>query len=125
MCLAGACGLWDGGFGAGVDPPRVIMHGVRDIDGPERVALDRTGVHRIDDPAQLAGLELFVHLDLDVLDPDTLPAAFGVAGGLSAGELREFLGAVAATCTILGAEITSAAPAHGELVADALAPLLG
>ena len=38
MCLAGACGLWDTGFGAGLDPPRVIMHGVRELEGGERVA---------------------------------------------------------------------------------------
>ena len=38
MCLAGACGLWDTGFGAGLDPPRVIMHGVREVEGGERVA---------------------------------------------------------------------------------------
>ena len=55
MGLAGACGLWDTGFGAGLDPARVIMHGVRDVDGGERVALDTCGVYRLEDPAQLAG----------------------------------------------------------------------
>jgi arginase family enzyme len=124
MCLAGACGLWDTGFGSGVDPPRVIMHGVRELEGAERVALDRGGVHRIDDAALLEGLDVFVHLDLDVLDPDVLPARFPVAGGLSPAELRAFLAKAAATCTILGAEITSAAPGHGELVVDAITPLL-
>lgn len=124
MCLAGACGLWDTGFGAGLDPPRVIMHGVRELEGPERVALDLGGVHRIDDPAQLAGLEVFVHLDLDVLDPSTFPAKFPVDGGLLPAELRSFLAAAADICTILGAEITAAAPDHGELVVDAITPLL-
>ena len=76
MCLAGACGLWDTGFGAGLDPARVIMFGVRDVDGPERVALDRCGVHRLGEPAQLEGMELFVHVDLDVLDPEFHPAKF-------------------------------------------------
>lgn len=124
MCLAGACGLWDTGFGSGVDPPRVIMHGVRELEGAERVALDRGGVHRIDDAALLEGLELFVHLDLDVLDPEDFPARRPVDGGLSPVELRAFLAEAARTCTIVGAEITSAAPGHGELVADAIAPLL-
>jgi arginase family enzyme len=125
MCLAGACGLWDTGFGAGVDPPRVLMHGVRDVEGGERVALDRGGVHLVDDPALLDGFDVFVHLDLDVLDPSTFPARFPVEGGLLPGELRAFLAEACAACTILGAEITSAAPGHGELVADAIAPLLG
>ena len=124
MCLAGACGLWDTGFGAGVDPPRVIMHGVRDIDGPERVALDRGGVHRIDYPELLEGLEVFVHLDLDVLDPDAHPAKFPVDGGLSPTDLRAFLAEVSSVCTIVGAEVTAAAPDHGEMVVDAITPLL-
>jgi arginase family enzyme len=124
MCLAGACGLWDSGFGAGLDPPRVLMHGVRDVEGGERVALDRGGVHLVDDPALLDGLEVFVHLDLDVLDPSVFPAQFPVDGGLLPAELRAFLAEACAACTILGAEITSAAPGHGELVVDAIAPLL-
>ncbi|MEJ7825488.1 MAG: arginase family protein [Solirubrobacteraceae bacterium] len=124
MCLAAACGLWDSGFGAGLDPPRVIMHGVREPEGPERVALDLGGVHRIDDAALLEGLEVFVHLDLDVLDPDVLPARFPVPGRLLPAELCAFLARAAAVCTIVGVEITAAAPGHGELVADVIAPLL-
>jgi arginase family enzyme len=125
MCLAGACGLWDTGFGAGVDPPRVIMHGVRDVEGGERVALDRGGVHLVEDPAQLDRFEVFVHLDLDVLDPSGFPAQFPADNGLTPAELRAFLADACAACTILGAEITSAAPGHGQLVVDAIAPLLG
>jgi arginase len=124
MCLAGACGLWDTGFGAGVEPARVIMHGVRDLDGAERVALDRSGVHRVEDPAQLEGLELFVHLDLDVLDPLAFPASFPAPGGLSPTGLHDFLELALAAGTLVGAEVTAAAPGHGELVADAIAPLL-
>ncbi len=125
MCLAGACGLWDTGFGSGLDPARVIMHGVRELEGGERVAVDRNGVHRAERADQLAGMQLFVHVDLDVLDPDEHPALFPVAGGLSVAALRAFLAQVAAVATIVGAEITSAAPGYGELEADALAALLG
>ena len=125
MCLAGACGLWETGFGAGLDPARVIMHGVRELEGGERVALDRCGVYRIEDPHQLEGFELFVHLDLDVLDPRSHPAGFPVPGGLSPGGLREFLAITASVTTLVGAEITAAAPGHAGLVVDAVAPLLG
>ncbi|HUR86907.1 MAG TPA: arginase family protein [Solirubrobacteraceae bacterium] len=124
MCLAGACGLWDTGFGAGLEPARVVMHGVRELDGGERVSLDRAGVHRVGDPGQLEGLELFVHLDLDVLDPLVFPASFPAPGGLQPHELTAFLTATGEVATFLGAEITSAAPGHGELVAEAIAPLL-
>jgi arginase family enzyme len=100
------------------------MHGVREIEGPERVALDRTGVHRIDAAELLEGLEVFVHLDLDVLDPDVFRAKLPVDGGLTAGELRAFLAEAASVCTIVGAEVTAAAPGHGEMIVDAIAPLL-
>ena len=124
MCLAGACGLWDTGFGAGLDPARVIMFGVRDVDGPERVALDRNGVHRLGDPAQLEGMELFVHLDLDVLDPEFHPAGFPAPLGLAPAALLEVLVYVAAEATLVGAEITAAAPGYAQVAADAIAPLL-
>ena len=125
MCLAGACGLWDTGFGAGLEPPRVVMHGVREVEGGERVGLDRGGVHIVNDPAQLAGFEVFVHLDLDVLDPTVLPAQFGVDGGLEPDELRAFLAETCEACTLLGAEITSAAPGHAELLAEHDRPVAG
>jgi arginase family enzyme len=124
MCLAGACGLWETGFGAGLDPARVIMHGVRDVDGGERVALDRCGVYRLEDPAQLAGMKLFVHLDLDVLAPEVFPASFPAPGGLSPQALRDLLAEVVAVADVAGAEVTSAAPGHGEVAADAIGPLL-
>ena len=124
MCLAGACGLWDTGFGAGLDPARVIMFGVRDVDGPERVALDRCGVHRLGDPAQLEGMQLFVHVDLDVLDPEFHPASFPAPLGLAPPALVEVLSYVAAEATLVGAEITGAAPGHAQVAADAIAPLL-
>ena len=124
MCLAGACGLWDTGFGAGLDPARVIMFGVRDVDGPERVALDRCGVHRLGEPAQLEAMELFVHVDLDVLDPEFHPASFPAPLGLAPPALLEVLSYVAAEATLVGAEITAAAPGYAQVAADAIAPLL-
>ncbi len=124
MCLAGACGLWDSGFGAGLDPARVIMHGVRELDAGERVALDRCGVYRLEQPVQLEGMTLFVHVDLDVLDPDVLPASFPVPGGMSAQALRDLLAAVVELATVVGAQITSPAPGHGDVAAAAIAPLL-
>ena len=124
MCLAGACGLWDTGFGAGLDPARVIMFGVRDVDGPERVALDRCAVHRLGEPAQLQGMELFVHIDLDVLDPEFHPATLPAPLGLPPAALFEVLSYVAAEATLVGAQITAAAPGYGQVAADAVAPLL-
>ena len=124
MCLAGACGLWDTGFGAGLDPARVIMHGVRDVDGGERVALDRCGVYLLQEAGQLEGMEVFVHVDLDVLDPGAFPARFPAPGGMSFEALNGLLTDVARVATVVGAEVTSAAPGHGGAIAGAIAPLL-
>ena len=124
MGLAGACGLWETGFGAGVDPGRVAMLGVRDVDGGERVLLDTHGVGRPAGPQALAGLPVFVHLDLDVLDPSALPAAFPVPGGWSFEELHDVLTALAEGSELIGAEVTSAHPARVDAIFAAIGPLL-
>ncbi len=103
MCLAAACGRWDAGLGDGVlDPARVVMTGVRDLDGGERVELERAGVGTAP-PDKLAGAlegdEVYVHLDLDVLDPSVLPAQFPAPGGLSSEGLRDLLGELAESAT--------------------------
>ena len=131
MGLAAACGVWDAGFDVPpVDPARVVMCGVRDLDGGEQVLLETNGVVRITRPATLAealaGREVFVHLDLDVLDPSVLPAAFPVAGGLSDGGLRTLLAEVADSCDVIGAEITGfTTPELVELIATVVDPLVG
>lgn len=124
MPLAAACGLWDSGFGAGVDPARVAMLGVRDVDGPERVLLDTRGIGRPEGPDLLAGLPVFVHLDLDVLDPTVLPATFPAPGGWSFERLHDVLEQLADEAELLGAEVTSAHPAHVDDILAAIAPLL-
>jgi arginase len=129
MCLAGACGQWDTGFGGDLDPARVIMCGVRDVDAGERVLLDTRGVGLVEAPSDLAelvaGRALFVHLDLDVLDPGVLPATFPAPGGLSDGGLRTLLAEVAASAQLVGAEITSMiVPERARRVATIVEPLL-
>jgi arginase family enzyme len=130
MCLAGACGLWDAGF----DVPRlapgdIVMCGVRDVEGGELVLLETHGVVRISRPGLLAEAlqdrEVFIHLDLDVLDPSILPASFPAPGGLSDTGLRTLLNEVAEACTLIGFEITgSTAPELTEIVATIVEPLL-
>jgi arginase len=129
MCLAAACGVWDSGLAAGLDPARVVMCGVRDVDPGERVLLDTKGVGLVERPAELAGLlrdrPVFVHLDLDVLDPAVLPATFAAPGGFSDGGLRTLLAEVAAAAELLGAEITALiAPERAKRMATVVEPLL-
>jgi arginase family enzyme len=129
MCLAAACGAWDSGFGSGLDPAHVVMCGVRDVDPGERVLLDTRGVGRVENPSQLAdvldGRSVFVHLDLDVVDPTILPAKFPAPGGLSDGGLRTLLGEVGEAVDLIGAEITGClAPDRASRVATMVEPLL-
>jgi arginase family enzyme len=140
MCLAAACGRWDAGLldppPPAVDPSRITLCGVRDLDPGERVGLELAGVPGVARPSEVAdlvrGAPVYVHLDLDVLDPEIFPAQFPVASGLSRAGLRTLLAEVARASTVVGAEITAfEAPEDAgersrlaELVGDAIEPLL-
>jgi len=133
MCLSAACGVWDAGLDDGdaplpaLDPARVVMCGVRDVDAGERVLLDTRGVGPAESPSRLAGLlsgsPVFVHLDLDVLDPAVLPGmTFPVPGGMSLEGLGRLLGEVAAASDVVGVEVTSMSEPG---LADELAAVVG
>ena len=127
MCLAGAVGLWDTGYGAGPGPERVVLVGGRDLDEAENVLMSRHGVVRTDDPAgALAGRDVFVHLDVDILDPTVMPGQlYPAPGGLDTTQLRDLLADVAARARIVGAEITCfSTPELSDVLAQAVAPLL-
>jgi arginase len=127
MCLAGAVGLWDTGYGIGPGPEKVVLVGGRDLDDAEDLLMDRHGVVRTDDPAAaLAGREVFVHLDVDILDPTVMPGQlYPAPGGLDLPQLRDLLADVAARARIVGAEITCfSTPELSDALAQAVAPLL-
>jgi arginase len=131
MCLAAACGAWDAGFDtARFDPARVVMCGIREVDAGERVLVETHGVGLVERPSRLAellaGRELFVHLDLDVLDPRLMPGLhWPVEGGFSDGGLRTLLAEVAEAADVIGIEITDfPAPALARRVATMVEPLL-
>jgi arginase family enzyme len=142
MGLAAACGLWDAGLGVDpVDPEQVVLAGVRDLDDAERAALERNAVTLIGASTvetlvavsnALERSPVFVHLDLDVLDPDLFPAQFPAADGLTPGRLLDVLEAVAGECELVGLEVASfEAPedpderaAAADVALDVLEPLL-
>jgi arginase family enzyme len=128
MCLSAACGRWDGGFGAGVDPRGVVFSDGRDLDAAERDEMQAAGLAIVapaDVPRAVRGERVFLHLDFDVLDPSEMPFSFPAAGGLSLPELAAVLEQLAGAAEIAGLELTSiAAPHSAPRIADALAPLL-
>ena len=130
MALAGATGLWNPGLGVGsIAAGSVVLAGVRDLDPPEREALERSDVTVIGaSPVEtlvavnnaLDGAPVYLHIDLDVLDPESFPAREGFGtdaesfespspapGGLSPEKLFDVLESVADSCEIVGLEVTA------------------
>jgi len=117
MALAGACGLWDSGLGTGSVPAeRIVLAGVRDLDPAERAALEKSDVTVIGaSPVEtlvavqnaLDGAPVYVHLDLDVIDPESFPAQFPAPGGLGPDKLYDVLEAVAHGSDLVGLEVTA------------------
>ncbi|MEX1142569.1 MAG: arginase family protein [Thermoleophilaceae bacterium] len=117
MALAGACGLWDSGLTPDAVPEdRAVLAGVRDLDDRERKALELSDVTVIGaSPIEtlvavknaLNGAPVYVHLDLDVLDPEVLPARDPAPGGLAPEKLFDLLEAVTGDCELVGVEVTT------------------
>lgn len=109
MPVATACGKClhrlrrESGLGVPLQSPDVLMLGLRDVDPPERVALAEDAITCLTaadlitgSPALTAAMRhlsqredvIYVHVDLDILDPGLAPAAgLPAAGGISGAEL--------------------------------------
>lgn len=125
MSLSAGTGRWDAGLAEGSMPlDRVVLAGVRELDEPEREALEGSPVTVIGaSPVEtlvavknaLDGAPVYVHLDFDVIDPEEFPAQFPAPGGLRAEKLYDLLEAVAGDCEIVGAELTAFEAPDDEL----------
>ena len=132
MALSVACGrcwtaLSDGipGFRP-LDPARVVLAGARDFDAGERERFEAAGgrvatVAAIETDDGLGALQafgdgvsrLYVHLDLDVLDPSEGAAnEYAVAGGLRRAGLLRLLERARSTFAMAGLTISAYDPAH-------------
>jgi arginase len=116
MCLAGACGKWDAGLAEPIPEERVVLAGVRDLDGGERELLEASAATVVGaSPVEtlvaarnaLEGAPVYVHLDLDVIDPESFPAQFPAPGGLAPDKLYDVLEAVTEDCELVGLEVTA------------------
>ncbi|WP_424936093.1 MULTISPECIES: arginase family protein [Bacteria] len=101
MVLAAACGLWDSGHGAGLEPAQAIVVGGRDIDPAEAELLADASV-RVLPPQEstperiaelVAGRPVWIHIDWDVLEPGYIPAAYRVDEGLLPHQIADILAA--------------------------------
>jgi arginase family enzyme len=134
MGLAAACGEWDAGLGGTIASDRVVLAGVRELDEGERELLGRSGATVIGASTvetlvavknALDGAPVYVHLDLDVIEPEHFPAQFPSPGGLHPDKLFDLAEAVAEDCELVGLEITAFeapedASAHAEAAETAM-----
>ena len=74
--------------------------------------------------AAVRGERVFLHVDLDVLDPSEMPFSFPAAHGLSLGALRTVLAELASAAEVVGVEVASIAPEAAGRLAEALEPVL-
>jgi arginase family enzyme len=124
MCLSASVGHWDAGFEPALDASRVLSCGVRQVDPGEPVP---AAARPSEVPERLRGRQVYVHLDLDVLDPGVLPAQFAEPHGLSDTGLRTLLADVARESEVVGLEVTAfehPTPENVELVASIVRTLL-
>jgi arginase len=123
MCLAAATGEWDAGLGDTVPPERVVLAGIRDLDPGERELLEKSAATVIGaSPVEtlvaaknaLDGAPIFVHLDLDVIDPEHFPAAVPAPNGLHPDKLYDLADSVLDESELLGLEVTNFAVPDDE-----------
>jgi arginase len=134
MSLAGACGRWDPGFGDTISPDRVVLAGVRELDTGEREVLERSeatviGASTVETLVAvknaLDGGPVYVHFDVDVLDPDALPVQDPVPDGLAPEKLYDLFEAVVEDSELVGLEVTAfGGQDPGGVVMRVLEPLL-
>lgn len=140
MVLAAALGRGSGLLSAApdsrADGARLVLAGVRAADpGEIEPLVDEgarlLGLDALDPEALVAAVEatgagaVYVHIDLDVLDPADLAGLFDpVPFGVPAGRLVECLEALRARFPLAGAGITSFAPSSPAAAVDDLPTIL-
>ncbi|MCU1686453.1 MAG: arginase [Amycolatopsis sp.] len=116
MVLRSLFGEGDAEFAASppLEPSNAVLFGTRVFDPEERDALDRGLVSQA--PGSLRGAEyVYLHLDLDVLDPGEFSGMnYPESGGMSIVELVDAIGGLAGF-EVIGAGITECVATGSEL----------
>ncbi|GAA4368044.1 arginase family protein [Agromyces bauzanensis] len=120
-----------------VDPARLVLGGIRAVDDGEQRFIDEHGitvltVDDLSDPTVVIGAlertgaaNVFVHVDLDVLDPSALAGlSYPMPFGVDAAALAALLRAVAAHFPLAGAAIAGFAPGSGDAASNDLPTIL-
>ena len=140
MCLAHVCGrsiaplLWPGARKIAED--RVALVGGRALDAGERSNLDRSRLTRIAfdaeraDPSEVVAFarrrKVWLHVDIDVVEPKEIPAVvFPAPGGVSLALLAETITSLASIADVIGFELCGYDPKQdaGMKLPEAIAGL--
>ncbi|MBA2895535.1 arginase family protein [Nonomuraea soli] len=99
-----------------LDPERIVLAGVRDLDPGEQAYVASSGITHLRDTSGLEsalapGDVAYIHIDLDVLDPGVFSSVGTPApGGLQPGELLDAVAAIASVAEVVGMAITEYEP---------------
>ncbi len=141
MVLRAIAGEGADGLAAGPDasvpPSRLVLGGIRATDDGEQSYIDEHDIAVLsaddlaDPAAVLAALEatgatrVFVHIDLDVLDPSALAGlSYPMPFGVGAAELVAVVRAVVERFPLAGASIAGFSPASPDAAGDDLPTIL-
>jgi arginase len=104
---------------------RVMLFGARDLDSREATALIESEIERLSPDAMRSGVhenlvqrgahtqDVYLHIDLDSLDPSEGRAnGFAVAGGFSVADVRSLVDEVASVFRIRAVAVTAFDPMH-------------
>lgn len=120
-----------------VTPDRVVLAGARDYDPEEEPRAEAIGIAILDAPELATGAALtaalqaiqptgvYIHVDLDVLDPATLAGVMApVPFGLSVAELVAAIATAREVAPLVGATIAGFAPSSPTAAGDDLGAIL-
>jgi arginase family enzyme len=139
LAFSGPLGLWGSGLGSGLSTDNAILVGARDLDPAEQDLIDERSIPLVHVGPSMAedlrravnGRPVYVHIDCDVLDPDTVPTDYLVPHGMTLADLRA-TAEVLAESEVVGLEVgelesaddPETPPTYVTALLDALAPLL-
>ncbi|APF35423.1 arginase [Microbacterium sp. SGAir0570] len=122
---------------AAVPADRIVLAGAREFDDAETEVMRSTGlthlgVDELADPARLAdavaatgAASVYVHVDLDVLDPAAITGvSAAVPFGLDIPTLTNAIGVLRGRLPLIGASVSGFAPPHPEAVVDDMGSVL-
>ncbi|AWB85871.1 arginase family protein [Mycetocola zhujimingii] len=121
---------------APLDPSQVVILGARSMDDAEQAVIEERSIRMlsVDDWTPESVIEavsasgaskVFIHIDLDVLDPaDIAGTSWAEPFGLPAAHLVDLIGAVRGSFELAGATICGFAPSSPERAVDDLPTIL-